>query len=74
MFADLSFPRTEAACKEAAAREPSVNIARCIENASIQNWRDGERVAWTILPPVFVLLLGALVGWVVSGFRSDAET
>jgi hypothetical protein len=74
MFAELPFPRTAAACKEAAAREPSVNIARCIENANIETWRNGERVAWTILPPVFLLLLGVLIGWAVSGFRSGTET
>ena len=74
MFADLPFPRSEAACKEAAAREPSVNIATCVENANIQNWRDGERIAWTFLPPIFVLLLGVLLGWVISGFRARAET
>jgi hypothetical protein len=74
LFAELPFPRSEAACKEAAAREPSVNISRCIENASLQNWRDGEHVAWTILPPTLVLLLGVLVGWVVSGFRSETQT
>lgn len=70
MFADLPFPRSEAACVEAAAREPSVVLAKCIENARIQNWRDGERVAWTFLPPVLVLIFGWVAGWVFTGFRS----
>jgi hypothetical protein len=59
-FADLEFPRSEVACREAAVREPKVIISVCIENARKQNWRDGERVAWTFLPPLFIFLLGGL--------------
>jgi hypothetical protein len=68
-FADLPFPRTKSACEAAAKLEPTVNIELCLENASIQNWRDAEKVAWIIAPPIIILFFGGAVGWAVRGFK-----
>jgi hypothetical protein len=69
IFADLPFPRSEQACAAAAKKEPSVDVVACILNARIQNWRDGERAAWTILPPIVVLMAGLSIAWVAKGLR-----
>jgi len=74
LFADLPFPRTESACREAAAKDAAVVVRKCIENARIQSWHDGERMAWTVAPPIILLVVGLLVGWVAAGFRSSTET
>lgn len=73
MFAELPFPRSEAACIEAKARDARDEVIKCVENARIQNWRDGEQIAWTIMPPIILLLIGLLAGWVLSGFRPNEQ-
>jgi hypothetical protein len=69
MFADLPFPRTRAACEEAAKTEPRVDIETCVENARIQNWHDAEKIAWIVLPPFLALAVGGALGWAIRGFK-----
>jgi hypothetical protein len=68
-FADIPSPRSQRGCEEAAKAEPRVIIEKCVARAAEQNWGDVQRVAWVVLPPIGVLILGLGMWWVVSGFR-----
>ena len=69
LFSDLPFPRSADECRAAKEREAKIDLPQCIENARIQNWRDKERLAWTVAPPALLLVLGLLISWMISGFR-----
>lgn len=69
LFADIPSPRSQHGCEEAAKAEPRIVIEACVARAGEQNWRDVQRVAWVLLPPIGVLILGLGIWWVVSGFR-----
>jgi hypothetical protein len=70
MFVDIPAPRSPAACEGAVRRDPQVVLEKCIEDARTQNWNDGMRVAWILLPPIFVLVTILFGTWLDHGFKT----
>jgi hypothetical protein len=75
-FADLPSPRTRSGCEDAARKEPRVNIEKCVGSSNARNWKDAEKIAFVVVPPILLLIFGAAIGWIIIGFKpqSPSET
>jgi len=69
IFSDIPSPRSRQGCEDAAKAEPRVNVEACVALAPEQNWRDAQKFALALLPPLGVLIFGLAFCWVISGFR-----
>ena len=70
---DNLLPRDRAECERAAQREPRVDVAACTRAAWLRMLPAPEAVAWVILPPLILLLVGAAMAWAARGFKAETS-